>query len=333
MPEFHESEWIWANGEYVPWDHARLHVMSHVCHYGSSIFEGIRCYETPSGPAVFRLDAHLRRFYDSCRIHRMEMTVEREELSAVCREIVSRNGLASCYIRPLALRGYGAAGVDPRKSPVDVYVICWPWGAYLGSRALEEGVDVCVSSWSRPAPNTIPVQAKAGGNYLNAALMKMEATLDGYAEAIALGPGGVVSEGSAQNLFLVRDGRLLTPGIDGTILAGITRDAVLRLARDEGIPAEETVIAREMLYTADEAFFTGTAAEVTPVRSVDRIPVGDGEPGPVTRTLQEALLGIARGHRPDPYGWRFPVNRNSVWPGVEPRRNDRRQAGADPPQG
>ncbi len=302
--EFTPTEWIWKNGKLVPWDEARIHVMSHVVHYGSSVFEGIRCYGTPDGPSIFRLRAHLRRFRDSCAIHRMDPGFDREALARACRETVVRNGLVECYVRPLAIRGYGAAGVDPTSSPVDTYILCWPWGAYLGAGALEEGVDVRVSSWNRPAPNTFPALAKAGGNYINASLMKMEARLDGYAEAVALGPGGLVSEGSGQNLFLVRDGVLWTPEVDGTLLEGITRDSVLRLARSMEIPMREERIPREALYTADEVFFTGTAAELTPVRSVDRVPVGDGAAGPVTLRLQDALLGIARGTRPDPFGWR-----------------------------
>jgi len=302
--EFTPTEWIWKNGELVPWDEARLHVMSHVVHYGSSVFEGVRCYDTPEGPAIFRLGAHLRRFFDSCRIHRIELAYDEEALARACRDTVMENDLEACYIRPIAFRGYGAAGLDPRSSPVELYVICWPWGPYLGDGALEQGVDVKVSSWNRPAPNTFPALAKAGGNYINASLMKMEAKIDGYAEAVALGPDGLVSEGSGQNLFLVRDGVLRTPAVDGTLLEGITRDAVLRLAEDLGIPTRTEPMPREALYTADEVFFTGTAAELTPVRSVDRIEVGEGGMGPVTRQLQEALLGIARGHRPDPYGWR-----------------------------
>ena len=302
--QFTETDWIWKNGEFIPWEEATLHVMSHVLHYGSSIFEGIRCYATPDGPAVFRLEDHARRFYDSCRVYRMELPLEQDEFVEVCHELVERNDLSECYIRPIALRGYGAIGVDPQGSPVDLYVICWPWGAYLGSTALEEGVDVCVSSWNRPAPNTTPTMAKAGGNYVNAALIKMEAHEDGYAEGIALGPEGLVSEGSGQNLFLVRDGAIFTPPLDGTMLAGITRDCVIRLARDADIEVHERPIPREMLYVADELFFTGTAAEITPVRSVDRIPVGSGEPGAVTKQLQERYLAIARGEAPDPYGWR-----------------------------
>lgn len=303
MSSFPRTDWIWRNGEFIPWDSATLHVMSHVVHYGSSIFEGIRCYETPRGGAAFRLAEHVRRFYDSCKVFRMEPGPTAAELAEACLAVVRKNELSECYIRPLAMRGVGAAGVDPTASPVDTYVICWPWGTYLGGGALERGVDVCVSSWNRPAPNTYPVQVKAGGNYVNAALMKMEAVANGFSEAIALGTDGRVSEGSGQNLFLVRDGTLLTPPAGASILPGITRDAVLTLAEDLGIPALQRDLPRESLYTADELFFTGTAAEVTPIRSVDRIPVGDGSVGPVTLRLQTALLDAARGRSPDRHGW------------------------------
>lgn len=303
--QFPEDDgWIWRNGEFLPWNDARVHIMTHAIHYGSSVFEGIRCYRTPDGPAVLRLGDHMRRFVDSAKIYRMELGYDVGELNALVIELIRRNGFDECYVRPLALRGYGAAGLNPSSSPVDVYLICWPWGAYLGADALNKGVDVCVSSWQRPAPNTFPTLAKAGGNYINAQLMKMEAVANGYTEAIALNVRGMVSEGSGQNLFLVRDGVLYTPPVDGAMLPGITRDAVLRLAREElDIPVSEEEIPREALYIADEAFFTGTAAEVSPIRSVDRIPVGKGEPGPIARRLQKELLDLAKGARPDPFGW------------------------------
>lgn len=304
MPEFTETDWIWKNGEFIPWADARLHVMSHVVHYGSSIFEGMRCYATPEGPSIFRLDDHIRRFYDSCKIYRMELSVGPDELSKACHDLVAKNELRECYVRPLAVRGYGAAGVNPKGSPIDVYLICWPWGAYLGAEALEHGVDIRTSSWNRPAPNTMPTMAKAGGNYINSALMKMEAKQDGYSEAIALAPSGLVSEGSGQNIFVVRDDVLTTPPLEGTLLAGITRDSVIRLARDRGLEVLERPVPRELLYIADELFFTGTAAEVTPIRTVDRIPIGSGEPGPITIQLQRALLDIAQGETSDPHGWR-----------------------------
>lgn len=300
---FPSTDWIWRDGDFVRWDEAQIHVMSHVVHYGSSIFEGIRCYRTSRGPAVLRLHEHLQRFAHSARTYRMPLSHSVDDLAEICLELVRRNGLEECYLRPLALRGVGAAGLNPEASPVELYLICWPWGAYLGDTALEEGVDAGVSSWHRPAPNTIPTQAKAGGHYMNAQLMKMEAVANGFAEAIALSPSGLVSEGSGQNLFLVREGKLVTPRVDGSMLRGITRDCMLRLAEDESIPVVEESVPREGLYSADEVFFTGTAAEVTPVRSVDRIPIGDGRPGPITRKLQQAILDVARHRRPDRHGW------------------------------
>ena len=305
---FTPTEWIWRDGAMVRWENATLHVLSHVVHYGSSIFEGIRCYQTPDGPSVFRLDEHLRRFADSGKIYRMDLPYSAAELSAACEQVVAINGLEECYLRPIALRGYGTPGVHPLDCPLEVFIICWGWGAYLGAAGLVNGVDACISTWHRMEPNTFPSFAKAGGNYLNAQLMKMEAINNGYDEAIALGPGGLISEGSGQNVFIVREGVLMTPSFDGTFLPGITRDAVLRLAQDAGIPVKEQPIAREMVYIADEAFFTGTAAEITPIRSVDKIPVGDGTVGPVTSMMQDKLLGIARGKYEDPYGWRHSVS-------------------------
>jgi branched-chain amino acid aminotransferase len=302
-----DDGWIWRNGEFIPWKDAQVHVMSHALHYGSSIFEGIRCYRTPVGPAVLRLGDHVRRFTDSAHIYRMELGYSAEELCEAAKELIDRNGFEECYIRPVAFRGYGAVGLNPLNSPVETYLACWPWGAYLGAGALEEGVDVCVSSWQRPAPNTFPTLAKAGGNYLNAQLMKMEAVTNGYQEAIALGVNGMVSEGSGQNVFLARDGVLHTPPVDGAMLPGITRDCVITLAEELEIPMRINNIPREALYIADELFFTGTAAEVSPIRSVDRIAVGTGKPGPITRRLQKELMDLAKGLRPDPYGWLTPV--------------------------
>ena len=304
---FEKTDWIWRDGELVRWEDATIHVLSHVVHYGSSVFEGIRFYRTPDGPAIFRLDDHMRRFVDSAKVYRMDLSHSQEELNAACDTIVRRNRIEEGYIRPIALRGYGAPGLNPLPCPVQVYVLCWPWGAYLGDDGMQNGVDAGVSSWNRMEPNTFPALAKAGGNYLNAQLMRMEALANGYAEAIALGPGGLVSEGSGQNIFVVRQGVLITPELDGTLLPGITRDSVLAIARDIGIPVSEQPVPRELLYTADEAFFTGTAAEVTPIRSVDRIKVGNGTVGPITRTLQNRLLGIARGELADPFGWRHVV--------------------------
>ena len=306
LPE--RTEWIWHNGEIIPWDDAQLHVMSHVVHYGSSVFEGIRFYDTPQGPAAFRLSDHMRRFMNSARIYRMDLELSLDELTDACREVVNRNGLEAGYLRPVALRGLGALGLHPGKSPVETYIVCWPWGRYLGTEALQEGVDVCVSTWTRPAPNTLPTLAKAGGNYVISQLMRLEAEANGYAEAIGLGPDGLVSEGSGQNLFVVDAGVLYTPPIDGTLLNGITRDSVLKLAANLGIPTREQAIPREMLYIAEELFFTGTASEITPVRSVDRIEVGGGGVGPITEMLQKEYLEIATGERPDRYGWLEPIN-------------------------
>jgi branched-chain amino acid aminotransferase len=285
--------------------------MSHVVHYGSSVFEGIRFYNTPAGPAAFRLSDHIRRFVNSAHIYRMDLGRSKSELADACREVVNRNGLNEGYIRPVAVRGLGALGLHPGESPVETYIVCWPWGRYLGTEALEQGVDVCVSSWNRPAPNTLPTLAKAGGNYVISQLMRLEAEANGYAEAIGLGPDGLVSEGSGQNLFLVDEGVLYTPMVNGTMLNGITRDSVLKLAENLGIQTREQAIPREMLYVADELFFTGTASEITPVRSVDRIEVGGGGVGPITQTLQKEYLGIATGERPDRYGWLEPISQSA----------------------
>lgn len=303
MHQLTPTEWIWRDGEFVRWDDARIHVLAHSVQFGSSVFEGIRCYATPRGPAIFRLDAHLRRMLDSCRIYRMEMRWTLEQLTAGCRELVRRNRLDACYLRPMVIRGYGAAGMVPFASPVETYLPCWPWGAYLGDGALEEGVDACVSSWNRVAPNTLPSMAKMAGNYLSGMLVKMEALADGYAEGIALGTDGMLSEGSGQNVFVVRRGTIHTPPINGTLLHGITRDTVLTLAADAGIPVRVEPLPRELLYLADEIFFSGTAAEITPVRSVDRITIGDGRPGPVTREIQRRFLDVAQGRAEDRHGW------------------------------
>lgn len=298
-----QTEWIWHDGEWVRWQDATVHVLVHSLQFGSSLFEGIRCYEGPDGPAVFRLEAHLRRLRDSSKIYRMEIGGRIPEIAQACLEIVARNGVRECYIRPMVVRGYGAAGLSPIGAPVEIYIACWPWGTYLGEGALENGVDVKVSSWQRQEPNTFPSGAKAAGNYLNSQLGRLEALEDGYADAIALGPGGLVSEGTGQNVFLVRDGVLITPALDGTNLNGITRDSIIALAGDLGIAVREQAVPREWLYTADELFFTGTASEVTPIRSVDRIQVGEGRMGPVTRSLQRRYLDIARGRAPDTHGW------------------------------
>jgi len=298
-----ESEWIWKDGKYIKWRDATVHILSLAVQFGSSVFEGIRCYQTARGPAIFRLGDHLRRLRDSCRIYRMELPYSHDELVEHARAVIAKNGLEECYLRPMVLRGYGAAGMNPVGSPVETYLVCWPWGTYLGEDALEQGVDVCVSSWHRPAPNTYPPMAKAAGHYTNPQLMKMEALADGYAEAIALGPGGVVSEGSGQNLFLVRDGALVTPPIDGTSLRGITRESIITIAQESGLTVRVETVAREMLYTADEMFFTGTATEITPIRSVDRIPIGEGRRGAVTTDLQSRFMDVVHGRVEDEHGW------------------------------
>ena len=306
-PASGRTQKIWREGRLVDWSDATIHVMSHVVHYGSSVFEGIRCYETPSGPAVFRLPEHMRRLLDSARIYRMPMRWSVDDLVQAAVDTVSANDLRACYLRPVVVRTGEQMGVNPTDVPVETFVIAWKWGTYLGHDALASGVDVCVSSWRRAAPDTFPAMAKAGGNYLNSQLTKMEARGDGYAEGITLDSFGYLSEGSGENLFLVRDGILFTTPLAAGILNGITRDSVIRIARDLGYEVREQVLPREMLYVADELFFTGTAAEITPIRSVDRIQVGEGRPGPVTGEIQRTYLGIARGELPDRYGWLTPV--------------------------
>ena len=298
-----KMESIWFNGRLVPWDEANIHVLSHVVHYGRSFFEGIRCYETSQGTAIFRLTPHMRRLYDSARIYRTEIPYSLETLVAAVKATVRANGLRSGYIRPVVYRGYGEIGVNPMPNPVEVAIATIEWGKYLGVEAMEQGVDVCVSSWNRFAPNTIPALAKAGGNYLNSQLVKLEALANGYAEGIALDTNGNVSEGSGENLFLVRDGVVYTPPVGASILNGITRDTVITLLGELGVTVREQIIPRELLYLADELFFTGTAAEVTPVRSVDRITVGAGRRGPLTGEVQTAFFAVVQGEREDRYGW------------------------------
>lgn len=301
------SSRIWFDGKFVPWDDARLHVASHVVHYGSSVFEGIRVYETKSGPAVFCLGPHVRRLEDSCRIFRMPLPYSADEISRTILETVSTNGHRSCYIRPVVFRGVESFTVDHRKCPLHVAIITIEWGRYLGPEAIEQGVDVMVSSWRRLAPDTLPGMGKIGGNYVNSAFVVMEAVDNGYAEGIALDVQGYLSEGSGENLFLIRDGVVLTPPLAASILGGVTRGVVMTLCRDAGIEVREMPIPREMLYIADEAFFTGTAAEITPVRSVDRQPIGPGRRGPITRRLQDEFFGITEGRLPDRHGWLTPV--------------------------
>jgi branched-chain amino acid aminotransferase len=302
---FKGAKLIWMNGRMIPWEQATVHVLSHALHYGSSVFEGIRVYKTPDGPKVFRLTDHVRRLLNSARIYRMPIAYDLHELVGVCKEVVVANELINgAYIRPIALRGYGDVGLAPKPDhPVDVAVAAWEWGAYLGADGLEKGVDVCVSSWQRVAPNTVPALAKAGGNYLSSQLISTEAKRLGFAEGIALATDGTISEGAGENLFLVVEGRLLTPPATSSILTGITRDTVVQLARRLGLPVAEQSIPREMLYLADELFFTGTAAEITPIRSVDRIEVGNGRRGPITESLQKAFFGLFSGDTQDRDAW------------------------------
>jgi branched-chain amino acid aminotransferase len=296
-------EQVWHNGKFIPWAEATVHVASHVVSYASCLFEGIRCYQTPPGPAIFRLKEHTDRLVNSCKIYRMELAYSREQLAQAMVELVRVNKVKHCYIRPVVFRGYGEVGVNPLKNPIEIYLLAWEWGKYLGAEALAQGVDVCVSSWHRMAPNTMPAMAKAASNYMNAQLIKMEAVTNGYVEGIALDPSGHISEGSGENIFLVRDGRIFTPPLASSVLPGITRDSVMTLARELGCEVSEQALAREMLYIADEVFFTGTAAEITPIRSVDRIVVGQGKPGPITKKLQERFLSIVEGRAEDKYGW------------------------------
>ena len=304
------TEFIWFNGRLVPWEKATVHVMSHALHYGSSVFEGVRAYETPRGVAIFRLREHMRRLYDSARIYRMTMPFSAEQLIEACRLVVAANGLTrGAYIRPVAFRGYGELAVAPKNEPpTDVAVGAWEWGRYLGHRSEAQGVDVCIATWHRPAPNTLPALAKAGGNYLSSQLIGAEARRLGFAEGIGLAPDGTLSEGSGENLFLVKDGVLLTPALAHSVLGGITRDTVMRLARERGIEVRECAIPRELLYIADEAFFTGTAVEITPIASVDRLAVGSGRRGPVTESLQKAFFGLFSGETADEWGWLDHVN-------------------------
>jgi branched-chain amino acid aminotransferase len=300
---------IWHNGTLINWNDAKIHVLSHVTSYGSSVFEGIRCYSTPNGPAVFRGADHMRRLKDSAKIYRIDLRYSIEDLCEAMLEVIRVNDMDACYVRPLVIRGYGNVGVLPTKeNPTETYIACWEWGKYLGSEAIAEGVDVCVSSWTRIAPNTLPALSKAGANYMNSQLIRMEANINGYAEGIALDTAGYVSEGSGENIFVVRDGKIHTPPLAASVLPGITRDSVLRLAESIGIPVIESLIPREMLYIADEVFFTGTAAEITPIRSVDRITVGSGARGPVAERLQNEFFKLVEGRGSDRFGWLTPVH-------------------------
>ncbi len=294
---------IWMNGTLVDWKDATIHIASHVIHYGSGVFEGVRCYTTPKGSACFRLDDHLVRLVNSAKIYRMEYPLDLDGWRRAVLDTIRVNAMKACYIRPLIYRGYDTLGVNPLGNPVDASIMVWEWGAYLGAEALEQGVDMKVSSWSRMAPNTMPAMAKATANYANSVLIKMEALLDGYSEGIALDVFGHLSEGSGQNIFLVKNGTIMTPPVGASILGGITRDCILTLARALGYPVVETTLPRESLYIADEVFAVGTAAEVTPIRSIDKITIGSGRRGSVTAALQQAFFEVINGDVPDTYGW------------------------------
>ena len=303
-----KTEKIWRNGKWINWDDAQIHVLSHVVSYGSAVFEGIRCYETTQGPAIFRLREHMQRLINSAKIYRMELPYSLDDFCNTAAEVVRVNKMNSCYVKPIVLRGYGEVGVNPLSSPIDIYMACWHWGAYLGPEALSKGVDVGVSSWTRIAPNTLPAMSKAAANYMNSQLIRMEASFNGYTEGIALDSDGHVSEGSGMNIFLAHDGVLYTPPLSTSILPGITRDAVAKIAEDLNIPCKESVIPREMLYVADEVFFAGTAVEITPIRTVDKIQVGKGVAGPITRRLQEEFFALTSGKKADRHNWLTPVN-------------------------
>ncbi|TES85557.1 MAG: branched-chain amino acid transaminase [Candidatus Aminicenantes bacterium] len=298
-----ENGMVWINGKLVPWKDANIHIASHVIHYGSSIFEGFRAYNTPKGTAIFRNNAHIKRLYNSCKMYRMEIPFTQEELEQAVIQTIKANKLKACYIRPVVYRGYGTLGVDPFPNPIDCAILVWEWGQYLGEKALENGVDVKISTWQRMAPNTFPALAKSGANYMNSQLIKMEALLEGYVEGIALNVRGHVSEGSGENIFIVINGEIHTPPLSSSILPGITRDAVICIAKDLGITLVEETLPREILYIAEEVFFTGSAAEITPIRSVDKITIGNGRRGPVVKRLQDEFFAYINGERKDQYRW------------------------------
>jgi branched-chain amino acid aminotransferase len=303
-----KTEKIWHNGRMVAWDDARIHVVSHVVSYGSAVFEGIRCYKTPQGPSIFRLREHMQRLIRSAHIYRMEIPFSLDDLNNAAIEIVRVNHMEACYLRPIVMRGYGEVGVNPLGCPLETYIACWDWGRYLGEEALREGVDVCVSSWRRPAPDTLPQMSKAAANYMNSQLIRMEAMANGYVEGIALDTQGFVAEGSGENLFVVYDGRVWTAPLANSVLPGITRSTILTFCEEFGIPVVEQPMPREMLYVADEIFFCGTAAEITPIRSVDKVKVGAGHRGPITERLQTEFLAVTHGEKPDTHGWLTVVN-------------------------
>jgi branched-chain amino acid aminotransferase len=293
---------IWMNGKLIKWDDANIHILSHVIHYGSSWFEGIRCYQTSKGSAIFRLDKHVRRLFDSTKIYRTPIPYTGEQIEEAILQTIRANKMKECYIRPIVYRGYGDVGVNPLNCPVDVAIAVWEWGSYLGPEALVNGIDVCISTWTRPAPNTLPAMAKAGGNYILSQLMKVEAIKEGFVEAIALDIQGNLSEGTGENLFAVRDGIIYTPQLSSSLLPGVTRATVMQMAKEAGYEVVVTNLPREFVYVADELFFTGTAAEITPIRSVDKVPVGMGKPGPVTLQLQKGFMDVVRNGN-DKHGW------------------------------
>jgi len=301
------GKYIWHNGQFLAWDDAKIHIMSHVVHYGSSVFEGIRVYDTFQGAAVYRLHDHISRLVNSARIYRMAPEYSVEDISRACVETVKKNNFNACYIRPVIFRGYGAFGVNPLDNPLETYIATWEWGAYLGSDALENGVDVCFSSWQRFAPNTLPALAKCAANYMNSQLIKMEAVKNGFTEGIALDSRGYISEGSGENIFIIKDGSIMTPPLSSSILPGITRDSVIFLCKELGYPLKEVLIPRETVYIADEAFFTGTAAEITPIRSVDKLKIGSGSRGEITARIQNEFFKIFNGKRKVPSHWLTPV--------------------------
>jgi branched-chain amino acid aminotransferase len=300
---FNKVDKIWMNGQLVNWDDAKIHVLSHVVHYGSSIFEGERCYKTPNGPACFRLEEHTDRLFNSAKIYRMEIPFTKDDINKAILDLIAANKLDSCYIRPVVYRGYNNLGVDPRGCPVEVTIAVWPWGKYLGEEAMENGVSVCVSSWNRNAPNTMPMMAKAGANYMNSQLIKLEAISHGYVEGIALDVNGLVSEGSGENIFIVQRSNLITPSFGSSVLPGITRRTVITLAKEMGINVIEEPVPREALYIADEVFFTGSAAEITPISKIDGVTIGSGKAGELTKKLQKAFFDIVEGRAEDKHGW------------------------------
>jgi branched-chain amino acid aminotransferase len=302
-----KTEKIWHNGKFIGWDQANIHVMSHVVNYGSGVFEGVRCYHTEQGPAIFRLREHMQRLLNSAHIYRMDPPFTLDDLCKGALDLVQANRLEACYIRPIVFRGYGDVGVDPMGCPIEVYMACWEWGKYLGEEAIRSGIDVCISSWNRPAPNTLPQMAKAVANYMNSQLIRMEAKANGYAEGIALDVNGYVSEGSGENIFVVSSGSIATPPMANSALPGITRNSIITLCHEHGIPVVEQMVPREALYIADEVFFSGTAAEITPVRTVDRIKIGSGSRGPITKRIQEEFFSITSGKKPDRHNWLSPV--------------------------